>query len=522
MSIKEKKIAIMCIVSCLFIGYLCAKMALYTFDKNKTEQYSKTLLTRTILVIKQIDEIYADAVRISPSQPCSADYLSSIRALLWSKSLLKDIAYIDGKSMRCSALWGTFSPPENITHTPADIIYRGGTWYLDKAINQEFKASIYAKGNLAITVSPFLFNRFTSDPENKSVSAIVGNYDHSQHIFFIGNETAAVYHTEHGGERYKKYALSRACSREYDLCVVSGMSPQGIKDIPWAIKAAALMLSTLIGILLSISINLYIRKKSSILTRLQYALRNDRFSIVYQPIVSLDRGETVGVEALIRWKDNELGIIPPDVFIPLAEKRGVINQISHYVVKKSINELHDVINNHKIYLSINVNSSDLFSKAFKDHLDTVSNKFNIPPRLIALELTERQTANLASLGEKIARFRAAGYQIALDDFGTGYSNLDWLSKLAVDKIKVDRTITESIGTDSINSALLNNIITLLSNMHSQVIFEGVEKAHQKRFLEQRIPQANVQGWYYAKPMSAGELKKYLSAASSPAASDPLP
>lgn len=64
----------MCIVSCLFIGYLCAKMALYTFDKNKTEQYSKTLLTRTILVIKQIDEIYADAVQIS-RQPCSADYL---------------------------------------------------------------------------------------------------------------------------------------------------------------------------------------------------------------------------------------------------------------------------------------------------------------------------------------------------------------------------------------------------------------------------------------------------------------
>lgn len=520
MSIKEKKIAILCIVYCLFIGYLSAKLALYTVDKNKTEQYSKNILSRSILVIKQIDEIYADKDRISQSPPCSADYLSSIRALLWSKSLLKDIAYIDGKSMRCSALWGTFSPAENIADTPAEISYGGGTWYLDKAINQQFKASIYAKGNLAITVSPFIFNRFTSDPENKSISAIVGNYDHSQHIFFIGNETAAVHDTEHGSGHYKKYSLSKLCSKEYDLCVVSGMSPHGIKDIPWAIKAAVLLLSTLIGVLLSISINLYIRKKSSLLTRLQFALRNERFSIEFQPIVSLDRGETVGVEALIRWKDNELGIIPPDVFIPLAEKRGVINQISSYVVKQSISELHDIINNHKIYLSINVNSSDLFSKSFKDHLDIVSQKFNIPAQLIALELTERQTANLASLREKIAHFRAAGYQIALDDLGTGYSNLDWLSKLEVDKIKVDRTITESIGTDSINSVLLNNIITLLSNMHNQVIFEGVEKEHQKRFLQRRIPQAYVQGWYYAKPMSAGELKRYLSTASNPQAPDP--
>ena len=105
--------------------------------------------------------------------------------------------------------------------------------------------------------------------------------------------------------------------------------------------------------------------------------------------------------------------------------------------------------------------------------------------------------------------RSLGYKIALDDFGTGHSNLDWLSNLEVDKIKIDRFITNSIGKNSINSRILNKIISILSETHNQIIFEGIEKEEQHSYLEANIPNAYAQGYFYAKPMNIEELRKYL-------------
>ena len=102
-----------------------------------------------------------------------------------------------------------------------------------------------------------------------------------------------------------------------------------------------------------------------------------------------------------------------------------------------------------------------------------------------------------------------GYKIALDDFGTGYSNLNWLSKLEVDKIKIDKFITNLICTDSINANVLNKIVSILSQTHNEIIFEGIETEGQLSYLVANFPDAYVQGYFYAKPMNIEELKKYL-------------
>ncbi|MDZ6240552.1 EAL domain-containing protein, partial [Klebsiella pneumoniae] len=113
----------------------------------------------------------------------------------------------------------------------------------------------------------------------------------------------------------------------------------------------------------------------------------------------------------------------------------------------------------------------------------------ISPSTITLELTERQSANISLIKEHLVNLRSLGYKIALDDFGTGHSNLDWLSNLEVDKIKIDRFITNSIGKNSINSRILNKIISILSEMHNQIIFEGIETEGQHSYLEANIPNA---------------------------------
>ncbi|HCI6278689.1 TPA: EAL domain-containing protein, partial [Klebsiella pneumoniae] len=146
---------------------------------------------------------------------------------------------------------------------------------------------------------------------------------------------------------------------------------------------------------------------------------------------------------------------------------------------------------------------------FHEVLTKATNLYKVSPKLVTLELTERRSDIISLINESLAKLRVLGYKIALDDFGTGYSNLNWLSKLEVDKIKIDKFITNLICTDSINANVLNKIVSILGETHNEIIFEGIETEGQLSYLVANFPDAYVQGYFYAKPMNIEELKKYL-------------
>ncbi|APP22970.1 hypothetical protein AGE78_26715 [Klebsiella pneumoniae] len=284
---------------------------------------------------------------------------------------------------------------------------------------------------------------------------------------------------------------------------------QSVFDMPVLINLLLFILSLALGLLMFVSINLFLSKKDTIVFRLNQALKTDKLNIVYQPILSIKDNKVIGVEALLRWYDNEYGRVSPDIFISIAEKHGLISYVTRFVIYKSIKEMHELINTHKIELSININTSDLFSPLFHEVLTKATNLYKVSPKLVTLELTERRSDSISLINESLAKLRVLGYKIALDDFGTGYSNLNWLSKLEVDKIKIDKFITNLICTDSINANVLNKIVSILGETHNEIIFEGIETEGQLSYLVANFPDAYVQGYFYAKPMNIEELKKYL-------------
>ncbi|HHI3485661.1 TPA: EAL domain-containing protein [Klebsiella quasipneumoniae] len=500
---------IICITFSLSMFYIATNAVVYTLNKKKVEDFSESILNKSILLMKEINFAISKSNNINESATCSKEHINKLREILWPQKFIKDIAYINKDMLLCTALWGDDVPPEKLSNNYKSVEHGKGLWLLGVNSRVLGGENIYVINNLAIMPSPFLFTRFTLESTNNEISAIVSDVKYQAHIFFIGNNTSDIYRMEHETHKPIGYIITKKCNHEFNLCATSGMYSQSFFDIPKIIIVLLSLLSLTLGILIYVSINLFLSKKDTILFRLNQALRTDKLSIVYQPILSIKENKVIGVEALLRWYDTEYGQVSPDVFIPIAEKHGIISHVTKFVMFKSIRETHELINTYKIDLSININSYDLFSSLFKENLAKATNLYKVSPSTITLELTERQSVNISLVNEHLVNLRSLGYKIALDDFGTGHSNLDWLSHLEVDKIKIDRFITNSIGKNSINSRILNKIISILSETHNQIIFEGIETEGQHSYLEANIPNAYAQGYFYAKPMNIEELRKYL-------------
>ena len=179
------------------------------------------------------------------------------------------------------------------------------------------------------------------------------------------------------------------------------------------------------------------------------------------------------------------------------------------MIRRSIQEVGGVLRNHpELTLSLNIAPADLQGEAIFDLLDLHVRQASIHPRQIALEITERSTADITQLREAVLRLHMEGYQVHIDDFGTGYSSLAYLHELAVDAIKIDRAFTRTIGTDAVTASILPQILALAISLHVEVIVEGVETDEQASYLLATGNVMQVQGWYYGKPVEATELPKY--------------
>jgi sensor c-di-GMP phosphodiesterase-like protein len=176
----------------------------------------------------------------------------------------------------------------------------------------------------------------------------------------------------------------------------------------------------------------------------------------------------------------------------------LINKISLYVVEHAIKECASVLQSSDITLSINVSCADICSEAFREKLLSTLQHENVAGESIILEITERQSSGTEDIKRSMDLFKGTGIIFALDDFGTGYSNLNWLSLLDVGEIKIDKSITDSIGTESINNHILPGLIEMFKNMPKIVVFEGVETDIQYQFLKENIPGCCAQGWYFTK------------------------
>jgi diguanylate cyclase (GGDEF)-like protein len=244
---------------------------------------------------------------------------------------------------------------------------------------------------------------------------------------------------------------------------------------------------------------------------LQRALDRDELLLYYQPVVALASGEIKGVEALIRWAHPEKGLVPPGMFIAVAESSGLIVTIGEWVLRQACHDLQELAGSGApmLRMSVNVSPRQLSHPGFEAMVIKVLDDSGADPNRLTLEITESLLINdTAGKADVLRRLRLLGITIALDDFGTGYSSLSSLRDMPIDVLKIDKSFIDNIATSAEAACLTQTIIHLANDLGLATVAEGAETLEQVEMLRD-LGCGLVQGYYFSKPVPAPELELML-------------
>jgi len=245
--------------------------------------------------------------------------------------------------------------------------------------------------------------------------------------------------------------------------------------------------------------------------RLRRALQENEFDLYYQPQINLVTRQITGVEALIRWNDPERGFIPPERFIPVAEKSGLIRSIGEWVLKTVCqhNRYWQATGFPPLRFSVNLSGHQLKQPDLLEIVDGTLLNASFLPGSLELELTESIFMAPVDVTVKALRdLKARGISLAIDDFGTGYSSLNYLKHFPIDRLKIDQSFVRDIVTEKDDAAIVEAIIAMARTLGIAVIAEGVETREQLEFLRGRHCH-EMQGYYFARPMPIDEMSHYF-------------
>jgi diguanylate cyclase (GGDEF)-like protein/PAS domain S-box-containing protein len=241
---------------------------------------------------------------------------------------------------------------------------------------------------------------------------------------------------------------------------------------------------------------------------LSVAIANREIELVFQPIIALAEDRVVGFEALMRWRHPERGLVPPDEFIPVAEETGLIVVMGDWALEHACTAARSWPD--ELRVAVNLSACQFQSRSFVDRVTAILDRTRLPPSRLELEITESvllqdSDANLAILRD----LKALGIRIALDDFGTGYSSLSYLHKFPFDKIKIDRSFINNLGTQETSQAIVRAVAGLGVSLHMTITAEGVENRQQlDRIRAKGCDEA--QGFFFSRPIPAKDVPALLA------------
>jgi predicted signal transduction protein with EAL and GGDEF domain len=243
---------------------------------------------------------------------------------------------------------------------------------------------------------------------------------------------------------------------------------------------------------------------------LHNAILQGQLVLYYQPKIDLATGKACGSEALVRWKHPELGMVPPDEFISLAEQSGQIRELSAWVLYRAVKDCNNWRSlGYDVSVSINLSAINLRDRELFDEIGAVLDRWSFDPAYLILELTESAVmSDPAHAMLILKRLREMGLGLSIDDFGTGYSSLAYLKELPVTEIKVDRSFVRDMAKDSGDQAIIRAVVALAQNRHLSVVAEGVEDKVTYDLLR-GLNCGMVQGYYVARPMPVQDFLNWL-------------
>jgi diguanylate cyclase (GGDEF)-like protein/PAS domain S-box-containing protein len=246
---------------------------------------------------------------------------------------------------------------------------------------------------------------------------------------------------------------------------------------------------------------------------LRLALERKEFFLLYQPQLNIATRKIVGLEALLRWQHPDLGLVPPDQFIRIAENSGLIIPIGEWVLRTACTQARKWQQEglQAVSVAVNVSAVQFRQGSFPGTIRTVLDETGLAPENLELELTESLLLSNADVMFSVMRqLMTMGLSLAIDDFGTGYSSLSYLKQFPVSKLKIDRSFMRDVAVNADDAAIATAIISMAKSLNLKVIAEGVENEAQMSFLRERQCD-EIQGYYFSKPLPAEEVAAKLRA-----------
>ncbi|MFC3195573.1 EAL domain-containing protein [Marinicella sediminis] len=252
-----------------------------------------------------------------------------------------------------------------------------------------------------------------------------------------------------------------------------------------------------------------VKKQHQLENDLRLALQNKEIVMVYQPIVAADSLKMVGTEILLRWHHPVRGTIMPTDFIPIAESAQLILEIGYWTIEKACQQILTwrETTDQPFFVAINLSVIQFRDREFLGRITDLVNKYNIPRNYLEFEVTESILLNESVRSmEVINQLKMLGIKLSIDDFGTGYSSFDYIRKLPLDKIKIDKSFIEDIPSDNNSVTIVKTILNMAHEMNLQVVAEGVENKEQMEFLREHQCQF-FQGYLFSKPKEVNKIPK---------------
>jgi len=424
---------------------------------------------------------------------CSDAELASFRELVFRSEYIKDAGRIHEGAIDCSATAGRPSHP--IGPFPSAARTRDGMVAYPNLVSTHdpsLKRAGFQLGSAFVILNPNLPLPDGALPMHLAVhpadadSASPANRDRVKHD---GNSLVATH-----------------CSAAVMNCAVASLTVKEARQGEFGVAAGTAGLGCIAGTLIGFFLSAYRRRHLSMEQQLRRAIEKNELKVVYQPIVNLVDGKIIGAEALARWNDRDSTPVSPDLFIKIAEQHGFVGSLTSLVFRRALNEFREVLTKIPDFrLDINVTAADLADPAFLPMLDAAVDQNKVQPSSVVIEVTESSTANQEVAMESIRLLRRRGHNIYIDDFGTGYSSLSYLLYLQIDRIKIDKSFTRTIGTNAPTLAIIPGIMNMVRSLNLGVVVEGIETEQQALYFTVNDQTIHGQGFLYGEPMPAEEF-----------------
>lgn len=437
--------------------------------------------------------------------PCTPEGIARMRLLAINTFSVKSVGYVEEDLFACSS-WGPIGhkvEPWAEDFTTTEGVRVSVSVQPRVAPSKPMMALQYAAFNVLVDPEQFLevvLDRGITLAIGTTDGRLVGTSNHGMERFITlvhDNDHARLtqgylYTAVAHGDLIAVAAVSRAE-------LLRNLRREELLLLPVGLLLAALVLTVVIR---------HARQRLSPLAELEEAVRERQITVHYQPILDLHDGRCIGAEALARWQRPDGTLVPPAHFIPLAERSGLILPITDQVIAAIMRDLGPALaRDRSLHISFNLAPADVESGRFLPVLRSRMKQAGVLAQQIWLEATESGMVNIEQARATLEAARADGHIIAIDDFGTGYSSLQHLQQLPLDVLKIDKSFTERVGGDGAQCPVIEQIIEMAGKLGLQVVAEGVERAEQVQFLQQRRVSYG-QGWFYAKAMPASEFLRF--------------